>query len=191
MSINNTQFLSQLIRQFVRASQQEQTSRYAQVDLAARIYDLYGYQGLHELARESGLDVRRLTEYARIGESFPATIRSKYPTLLYTHYLMAVRNSRYYTEGKGADPVWWAEQAFLSGWSTKELRRQGRESLVISEDGAAPVEDVVRRAVRMVMKGQQEEAQIEAALLRYNATFSAVTGVVLTLCRAAYVAPSA
>jgi len=183
--------LSQLVSQFDQALQHERADRWTQIDIAARIADRFGYVGVRALVGASGLDARTVGDYVRIGQAFPRTIRNQMPTLLYTHYRLALQNALRFTSGPGTDPVWWAQQAFYFGWSTEELRRQGRSQMPVNADAAPAAEDVVHRAVRMAMEGRLEEGKIEAALAHYNALYAPVTGTVLTLCRASYVPPEA
>ncbi|PSR23393.1 MAG: hypothetical protein C7B45_03520 [Sulfobacillus acidophilus] len=193
MAIANApdKILADLIKRFVRALDQERTSRWDQIDVAARIAEQFGYVGVRRLVGEAGLDARTVQTYIRVGRTFPRTVRAQFPTLLFTHYREALQNAALFTSGPGTDPVWWAQQAFYFGWSTGELRRQGRLQMPVNADAAPAAEDVVHRAVRMAMEGRLEEGKIEAALAQYNALYAPVTGTVLTLCRASYVPPEA
>lgn len=193
MAIANApdKILADLIKRFVLALEQERTGRWAQIDLAARVAEQFAYVGVNRLIGETGLDSRTVQTYVRIGRAFPRTVRAQYPTLLFTHYRIALQNAALFTTGPGTDPVWWAQQAFYFGWSTGELRRQGRLQMPVNADAVPAAEDVVHRAVRMAMEGRLEEGKIEAALAQYNALYAPVTGTVLTLCRASYVSPKA
>jgi hypothetical protein len=110
---------------------------------------------------------------------------------LYTHYREALRNARFFMGGPGADPVWWAQQAFASGWDTRELRRPGNLQLPIEAHASPATEDVVQRAIRMATEGRREESKIAAAVARYNALYAPVTGTVLSVCRTSYTPPKA
>ena len=189
MAVASHPVLDTFITQFAATLKAERTSRFAQIDLAAQILLHFGYAGLHQVGDAVGMDPRVLVVYANIGQAFPPAVRRQWPTLLYSHYREAVRVAKRFSHGASADPQWWARQAYLSGWNTAELRRQGWYHVPLSVDHPPLAEDVVRRAVRMAMAGQKQERRIEMLLARYNAQYAPVTGVVLALCRSPYTPP--
>lgn len=189
MAVASHPVLDTFITQFAATLKAERTSRFAQIDLAAQILLHFGYAGLHRVSDAVGMDPRVLVVYAKIGRAFPPEIRRQWPTLLYTHYREAVTAAHRFSHGSSADPQWWARQAFTAGWSAAELRRHGLHHVPLSADHPPLAEDVVRRAVRMAMEGQEQERRIETLLARYNAQYAPVTGVVLAMCRSPYTPP--
>lgn len=182
---NNDEVLNKLVHRFIRELNNERKARLTQIDVAAEIARHFGSDGLLYLSGVAGLDLRTVTEYARIGQAFPPMVRQQYPTLIYTHYRTALQLSRLYDGGEGSQPLYWVRKAFENHWSATELLRQGKAHLPVQ----SPVEDAVRRVVRLTMEGHKHEGLLVAQVIEHNARYAAFTGITLTLSRTSYVAP--
>jgi len=186
MAIRADQVLEQLCRQFGRGLAAERKDRWIQVDLAARIFSGFGYPGIKRLAALTGVDERTLNEYARIGLAFPATVRSQFPALLYSHFRESVRAARLHPHEVGDDPTYWAKTAQAQGWSSKEIRRRSRQerSAITAE---ATLTDSLLFANRQVIAGLKDQGQVRALIARHNAVYGPFTGQIFQVTLVDYV----
>lgn len=182
--------LDTYIAHLADALAQERTARLTQLDLAYQILTLYGPSGLRQAAQTLGLTRGTLGRYAMLGRLFPASVRRQWPMLRYSHYREAVAAARLFSEGPSADPVWWADQAAMNGWSSEELRRRAHYYVPVSPERGATAQDMVQRATRVALQGQRQVIHLEALVAQYNRRYAPVTGVALTLQKTVYGAPA-
>jgi len=186
LALSHDQVLEQLIRQFVRALENERKDRWAQIDLATQVYTQFGYSGIQVLAGTSRLDTRTLMEYCNIGSVFTPTVRAPYRSLSYTHFRNAVRISKLHPNEVGSDPVYWVREALQQGWSAKELTRQGRIQRT-TPTGTPSVQDTIAHAHQQIIDGHKSEGRILAEVAWHNAVYGPFLGKVLQVTLVDYV----
>jgi len=186
MALSQQQVLNQLIHQFSRALAAERKDRWAEIDVAARIFTQFSYSGIKSLAASTGVGERTLIEYARIGVAFPPAVRDPYLTMAYTYFRSAVRIAKLHPNEVGADPVYWLREAANHGWSSSQLLRHGQRQRTTPTANGSPTDSILY-AHRQIQDGLHDQGVLRARLAHHNAVYGPFTGQVFQVTLVPYV----
>lgn len=177
--------LNHLIDRFVQAMKNERNARWIQGEIADQINGKFGYKGLEELSRATGLSVRTLDSLRYTARRIKPELREKYTNLSYSHFreaaLAAQKFVKMNPDAAEADPEWWLKAAIEHGWQSDHLRAGARFHTPETSPESLALADRMAWLQKRALAADHAFHEIEMAVTRFNEQHAAYFGSTLDL----------